>query len=64
MSENKLPEGWDDGKLLRVLAHYEGQTEEEAFLDDEAGVRPSETVMSVPRELVPEVRELIAKRRR
>ena len=63
MSENKLPEGWDDGKLQRVLAHYEGQLEEEALLEDEAGVRPSETVMSVPRDLVPIIRELIAKRK-
>ena len=63
MSENKLPEGWDDGKLQRVLTHYEGQLEEEALLEDEAGVRPSETVMSVPRDLVPIIRELIAKRK-
>ncbi len=64
MSENKLPEGWDDDRLERVLAHYEGQLEEEALLEDEAGVRPSETVMSVPRDLVPIIRELIAKRKR
>ena len=63
MSENKLPEGWDDGKLQRVLTHYEGQTEEEALLEDEEQVRPSETVMSVPRDLVPIIRELIAKRK-
>ena len=64
MSENKLPEGWDDDRLQRVLGHYEDQTEEEALLEDEAGVRPSETVMSVPRDLVPIIRELIAKRKR
>ena len=63
MSENKLPEGWDDGKLQRVLTHYEGQTEVEALLEDEEQVRPSETVMSVPRDLVPIIRELIAKRK-
>ena len=63
MSENKLPEGWDDDRLQQVLSHYEGQSEEEALLEDEAGVRPSETVMSVPRDLVPIIRELIAKRK-
>jgi hypothetical protein len=42
MSTNKLPNGWDEAKVQRVLAHYEGQTEEEALLEDEAGVRPSE----------------------
>jgi type II secretory pathway component PulC len=49
--------------LQRVLAHYEGQTEEEAMVEDEEAMRPSETVMSVPHDLVPKVRELIAKRR-
>jgi hypothetical protein len=47
----------------RVLAHYEGQSEEDAVAEDEAGVRPSETVMNVPHELVAKVRELIGKRR-
>ena len=46
-----------------MLAHYEGQTEEEAAAEDENEMRPSETVMSVPHDLVPKVRELIAKRR-
>ncbi len=63
MSENKLPEGWDDDRLQRVLSHYEGQSEDQAVLEDEEGVRPSETVMSVPRDLVPIIRELIAKRK-
>jgi hypothetical protein len=44
-----------------VLAYYEQQTEEDALIEDEAGVESSETVMSVPRKLVPKVRELIAK---
>jgi hypothetical protein len=64
MSDNKLPKGWSEAKIRRVLAHYEKQTEEDALLEDEAGVGASETVMSVPRDLVPKVRELIAKRHR
>ena len=64
MSENRRPEGWDEGRVLRVMAHYEKQTEEEALLEDEAGVQLSDTVMNVPRELVAEIRELIAKRHR
>ena len=48
-----------------MLAYYEEQTEEEAVAEDEAAfVEPKETVMEVPKELVPTVRELIAKRRR
>ncbi len=45
------------------LPHYEGQSEADAVAEDEAGVRPSETVMNVPHELVSKVRELIGKRR-
>jgi hypothetical protein len=63
MSQPKMPPGWDEEKVRRVLSYYEEQTEDEASLEDEASVEPSETVMNVPRELVPEVRELIAKRR-
>jgi hypothetical protein len=62
MSQNKFPAGWDEKKVQRVLAHYEEQSEEDALLEDEAGVEPSETVMNVPRDLVNKVRELIAKR--
>jgi hypothetical protein len=62
MSQVKFPPGWDEEKVRRVLAYYEEQTEEEALLDDEAGMEPSETVMSVPHDLVAKVRELIAKR--
>jgi len=62
MSESKFPSGWDEEKVRRVLAHYGDQTEEDALAEDEAGVAPSETVMNVPRDLVPKVRELIAKR--
>lgn len=47
--------------MQRVLARYGEQTEDEALAEDEAGVRPSETVMNVPHELVSKVRELIAK---
>src|SRR6266702_3583919 len=63
MSQKKFPAGWDEAKVRRVLAHYEEQTEDDALLEDEAGIEPSETVMNVPRDLVATVRELIAKRR-
>jgi hypothetical protein len=62
MSEGRFPADWDQQKVLRVLAHYEEQTEEDALAEDESAVQPSETVMSIPHELVPKVRELIAKR--
>jgi len=62
MSESKFPADWDEQKVRRVLTHYEDQTEEDALAEDEAGIQPSETVMNIPHELVPTVRELIAKR--
>jgi hypothetical protein len=64
MSQSRFPKGWDDKKVGRVLARYVNQTEEDAAVEDQAGVRSSETVTSIPRELVSEVRALIAKRQR
>src|SRR5580658_782752 len=45
MSQNKFPAGWDEDRVRRVLAHYEGQTEEDALMEDEAGVEPSEHIV-------------------
>jgi hypothetical protein len=65
MRKTKFPPGRDEERVRKVLAHYEEQTEEEAVAEDEAAFEePKETVMEVPKELVPTVRDLIAKRRR
>lgn len=59
-----FPPGWDEDRVRRVLAHYEEQTEEEAVAEDEAAAEDkTQTLMEVPSDLVPAVRELIAKRR-
>lgn len=63
MSQNKLPDGWDENRVRKVLAHYEEQSQDEELAEDEAGVASSETVMNVPHDLVSQVRELIAKHR-
>jgi len=56
--------GWDEARVRRVLAHYEEQTEAEAVAEDEAAFENlSQTAMEVPSELVPAVRELIARHR-
>jgi hypothetical protein len=62
MSQNNFPEGWDESRVRKVLAHYDEQSDDEALAEDEAGVASSETVMNVPHDLVSQVRELIAKR--
>lgn len=64
MSQNRFPEGWNEDKLRKVIAHYDKQTEDEAVLEDETDPASSETVMSVPHDLVAKVRELIAKHQR
>lgn len=61
----KFPDGWDESRVRRVLEHYEAQSEDEAVAEDEAAFEQrDQTLMEVPNELVPAVRELIAKRRK
>ena len=62
MKQSRFPPGWDEKRVQDVLAHYESQTEEEAVAEDEAAFEDvGQTVMEIPTELVPKVRELIAK---
>ena len=62
MKKSKFPKGWDEEKVRRVLAHYEKQTEEEALAEDEAAYEDrTQTIIEIPVQLVPTVRELIAK---
>ncbi|HXI26110.1 MAG TPA: hypothetical protein VNG71_19810 [Pyrinomonadaceae bacterium] len=56
----KFPKGWDEARVQTVLEHYEGQTEEEAVAEDEAAFRSrTQTVMVVPKKLVPAITRLI-----
>lgn len=62
--QNRFPPGWDEARVRRVLAHYEGQSDTAAVADDEAAYRSTTTtVMKIPVKLVPAVRALLAKRR-
>ncbi len=62
--KGKFPPGWDEERVRRVLAHYEQQTEEEAMAEDEAArEQKGQTFIAVPNELLPKVRELIARRK-
>ena len=62
MRPHRFPPGWDEERVRKVLTHYEEQTEDEAVAEDEAAFEDStQTVMEVPNELVPAIRELIAK---
>ncbi len=64
MSKTKFPAGWDETRVLGVLDHYEQQSEDQAIAEDEAAYESTtHTMMDVPVELVPQVRELIARSR-
>ena len=52
----------DEERVQKVLAHYEQQTEEEAVAEDEAAFEDTtQALIEVPRELLPAIRDLIAK---
>jgi hypothetical protein len=62
MIERRFPPGWDEDRVREVLAHYEGQSEDEQFAEIEAA-REAEgiTLMAIPPDLVPEVLALLAR---
>ena len=63
MRKSRFPDGWDEGRVAELIAHYEGQSDEEAVAEDEAAISGStRTVMEIPSDLVPAVRDLIANR--
>ncbi len=63
MKQSRFPEGWDEERVKRVLDHYESQSEVEVVAEDEAAWEDaSHTFVEVPNELVPAVREMIAKK--
>lgn len=61
MTHRRFPLGWNEDRVRRVLAHYEAQTEEEAVAEDERAFESRErTVVEIPSELIPVIREVIA----
>ncbi len=64
MKRTGFPEGWSEERVRKLLEHYETQSDEEAVAEDEVAYESTtHTAMEVPVDLVPKVRELIAKRR-
>ncbi len=62
MKKNQFPKGWDEKRVQRVLAHYESQSEDEQVAEDEKAFKGQDrTVVEVPAELLPLIREIIAK---
>lgn len=62
MSKQQFPPGWDESRVQRLIKHYDEMDENSLLAEDEAAEEPNgQTLMMVPTELVPAVRELIAR---
>jgi len=63
-TNNRFPPGWDEERVRKLLAHYDGQSEEEAVAEDEAALEDvTQTVIEIPTELLPAVRKLLTEHR-
>lgn len=52
--QTRFPPGWNEARVSRVPAHYEGQADADAVADDEAAYRSTTTtVMKTPVKPVP-----------
>ncbi len=62
MSVPKFRAGWDAERVKRLIDHYEGLSEDEMVMEDEAAMedRDGQTVITVPDELLPAIRHLLA----
>jgi hypothetical protein len=62
MSESDFPKGWDESRVRRLIHHYEAMSDEEIAAEDEDAMkdRDGQTVIAVPDELLPAIRQLIA----
>jgi hypothetical protein len=64
MSESRFPAGWDAERVQRLIDYYESQSEDEQVAEDEAGIaaqQKGQAVITVPEELLPEIRRLLAR---
>ena len=61
MKQPRYPTGWNEERVRKLLLHYEAQMEDEAVAEDEAAFRRrDQTVMVVPKQLVPTITRMIA----
>lgn len=62
MDEPKFPEGWDADRVQRLIDHYEELSDDEMAAEDEEAVEEhvGQSVVTVPDELLPAIRQLLA----
>lgn len=63
MSEQEFPQGWDNERVTALLARYAAMSEDEQVVEDEEAAqdRPGQATITVPEELLPEIRLLLAR---
>jgi len=61
MSVSQYPAGWDADRTRRLIDHYDGMSDDELAAEDDAATeeRPGQTVITVPSELLPAIRQLL-----
>lgn len=63
MNGQKLPPGWDQARIREVLDHYDSQDEDERAEEiEEAWEAKGMTLISVPTDLIPEIRAILARK--
>ena len=62
MIEQEFPPGWDANRVQRLADVYENLSEEEQTAEDEQAAleQSGQVVISVPEELLPAIRQLLA----
>jgi hypothetical protein len=62
MTESRYPPGWDSSRVQRLIDHYQGTPDEELATDDDAAAEDCSrhTDVTVPNELLPAIRQLLA----
>ena len=64
MKKQRLPKGWTEKQIRELAKHHDEMTEEQQAAEIEAALNDeSQTLMTVPTELVPEIVKLINKKR-
>ncbi len=63
MNEQQFPPGWDEARVRQLIAHCDAMDDDAMVAEDEAAAEAEgQTLMVIPTELVPKVRELIAQK--
>jgi hypothetical protein len=63
MNKQEFPPGWDESRVKNLLAHYEQMDDDDMIVEDEITQEMTgQTLMIIPTELVPLVRELIIRK--